>query len=265
MNRATVGTILMACAGWLALGQSPEALPKFEAADVHVSAKSANQYLRTPPVVGDRYELKTANMVDLIRTAYGFDADKVVGGPNWVEMDRFDVIAKLPADSTPETRSLMLQALLEDRFKLVAHKETKPLPAYVLSAGKKPQIKEAAGSGETGCKVQSDSGAPAESGSTTIMMGNPDGTATRVSLGPGMTIRYLCRNMTMEAFAAGMPAMMFMPLGSKRAVDQTGLKGKWDFEIRYSAQLFGAPMANSGDRISIVDAVDKQLGLKLEE
>jgi uncharacterized protein (TIGR03435 family) len=41
-----------------------------------------------------RYEIHNANMVDLVRTAYGVDAENVVGGPNWVEYDRFDVIAK---------------------------------------------------------------------------------------------------------------------------------------------------------------------------
>ena len=41
-----------------------------------------------------RYELRRATMVDLIRTAHAVDADKVVGGPHWLELDRFDVIAK---------------------------------------------------------------------------------------------------------------------------------------------------------------------------
>ena len=103
MKRAIMGTTLMTCAGWLTFGQSPETQPKFEAADVHVSAKTTNPFPRTGPVRGGRYEVKTASMVDLIRIAYGFDQDKILGGPNWLEMDRFDVIGKAPADSTPET------------------------------------------------------------------------------------------------------------------------------------------------------------------
>jgi len=51
-------------------------------------------------------------------------------------MDRFDLLAKLPADSTPETQKLMLQALLRERFKLVFHKDTKPLPTYALTVGR---------------------------------------------------------------------------------------------------------------------------------
>ena len=50
-------------------GQSPESAPKFEFADVHVSARAATPFPRNFPVRGGRYEIKTASMVDLIRTA----------------------------------------------------------------------------------------------------------------------------------------------------------------------------------------------------
>ena len=264
MKRAIVGTILMTCAGWLASAQSPEAQPKFEIADVHVSAKTANPRVQTEPVRGGRFEVKTGTMLDLIRIAYGFDADKILGGPNWLELDRFDVIAKEPAGSTPESRKLMLQTLLCDRFKLVVHKDTKPVPAYALIVGKKPQLKEATGSEQAGCKVQSDSGAPAEGAVQFTMMSN-DGNTTRVRLGPGMTVRYTCRNMTMAAFAAGLGDMMGTSLGANPVVDETGLKGNWNFDLTYSMQFIGPMPGNPGDRISIFDAVDKQLGLKLEE
>ena len=263
MNRAIAGTILVTCAGWLAFGQAPETQPKFEIADVHVSAKTTSQSYRAGLVRGGRYEVKAATMVDLIKIAYGFDTDKILGGPNWLELDRFDVIAKAPADSTADSQKAMLQALLEDRFKLVVHKDTKPLPAYALTVGKKPQLKEAAGSEQTGCKLQSDSGAPAEGGR--IMYRSPDGATATISLGPGMTILYQCRNITMAAFAAGLPGMMTTSLGSRQVSDETELKGNWNFDLRYSLRIGGPMMANQGDRISIFDAVDKQLGLKLEE
>jgi uncharacterized protein (TIGR03435 family) len=94
-------------------------------------------------------------MVDLIATAYGVGQSYVQGGPNWLERDRFDVIAKAPAGTPPATLKLMLKSLLADRFKLVIHPGDKPLPAYVLSAGKgKPKLKEAEGSGEVECKDQ---------------------------------------------------------------------------------------------------------------
>src|SRR5437764_7834940 len=92
-----------------------------------------------------RYEVRNASMVDLIRTAYGFEADKILEGPSWLEFNRFDVIAKVPNGTAPaETLKLMLQSLLAERFKLVVHKDTRPVDGFVLSLGKgKPKLKEA--------------------------------------------------------------------------------------------------------------------------
>src|SRR5580704_11642521 len=203
MKRAIFGTILAACVVSRAFSQSTDTPPKFEAADIHVSAKTQNPFVQTGPVRGGRYEIKYATMVDLIRLAYGFDNDKVLGGPSWLEMDRFDVRAKLPADFTPDSQKLMLQALLADRFKLVAHKEMKPLPTYALIAGKKPQLKEAEGTEDSGCKPQAQSGGGAEGGMRIMvagaMAGGAEGSApVTISLGPGGTVQYACRNMTME-------------------------------------------------------------------
>ena len=90
-------------------------------------------------------------MLDLIRTAYDVDPEKVYGGPSWLEMDRFDLFAQTPPGATAEQRRLMLQALLADRFKLVLRHDTKPMAAYVLTAPKHSGLKEADGSGEPGC------------------------------------------------------------------------------------------------------------------
>ena len=128
--------------------------PRFDIADVHPSAKSQTQFARTAPVRNGRYEIKTAAMLDLIRLAWAFDADRILGGPSWLELDRFDVIAKVPADTTPDAQRLMLQSLLKERFKLTLHEDTKPVPTWTLSVRKKPQLKEADGSGDTGCKPQ---------------------------------------------------------------------------------------------------------------
>jgi len=256
----------MALFSTASFAQSTEAKVAFEIADVHVSAKttSFNQFARTGPVRGGRYEVKTATMVDLIRIAYGFDADKVLGGPNWLEMDRFDVIAKVPPDFTPEMQKPMLQSLLEDRFKLVLHKDTKPLPAYALTVGKKLQLKPAEGSEDAGCKLQTGSGAPGQNG-VVLTTSNADGVMTTINLGPGMTLQYQCRNMTMAAFAAGLRGMMGASVGPNPVLDQTDLKGAWNFDIKWSMQFNGPMMPNGGERITVFDAVDKQLGLKLEQ
>jgi uncharacterized protein (TIGR03435 family) len=264
MKQAIMWTVLINCSGWLVLSQSPEPAPTFEIADVHVSAKTVNAFVRYGPVRGGRYEVKNATMVDLIRFAYGYEPNKILGGPNWLEMDRYDVVAKVPAGSTPETHKLMLQSLLEDRFKLTLHKETKPLPTYALTVGKKPLIKESDGKEEPGCRPQTASGGSTE-GEVVLMTEGSNGVPTRINLGPGMTIRYLCRNINMSAFAAALRGMMGSSLGPNQVLDETGLKGNWNFDIKWSMQFIGAMGADASERISIFDAVEKQLGLKLEQ
>jgi uncharacterized protein (TIGR03435 family) len=234
MKRAIVIASLTICAVSRAFSQSSETPPRFEIADVHASAGISSTYFRTPLVHAGRYELKGATMLDLIRTAYGFDADKILGGPSWLEMDRFDILAKLPAGANPETGKLMLQSLLADRFKLALHKDTKPFPAYALTAGKKPQLKEADGDGEAGCKQQPASGPP----------------------GSGRTVQYDCRNMTMAAFADGLRRMAGASVGPNPVLDETGLNGKWNFDLTYSLQ---------SNQLTLAAAIDQQLGLKLEE
>jgi len=263
MKPASIVALLVFYAIHPAFAQ-PEAPPTFEAADVHVSASTTlPTAMRAGPARGGRFEAKNANMVDLIRAAYGFDGDKILGGPSWLEMNRYDVIAKLPAGTTPETQKLMLQSLLQERFQLVVHQDTKPLPAYALTAQKKLQIKEAAGTEETGCRVESASVA----GGSTIRMGAAVaasmGVPATLNLGPGGTIQYHCRNITMAAFAAGLRGMMGASVGPNPVVDDTGLKGAWNFDIRWS---YLSPGPNeTAERITVFDAVERQLGLKLEE
>jgi uncharacterized protein (TIGR03435 family) len=157
----------------------------------------------------------------------------------------------------------MLQALLADRFKLVVHKETRPLPVYVLTVGKSPKLKEADGAGETGCKPENASGPPRE-GVNTLRMLDANGKESAILLGPGSTVHYICRNMSMAAFSAGMRGMLGALVGPNPVADETGLKGSWNFDVRWSIQFF-MPGTDSGGQISIFEALDKQLGLKLEQ
>src|ERR1700722_2503336 len=120
-----------------AFGQTDNAR-KFEIADVHLSPHTSRPIVQGPFHVTGRYELRFASMLDLVRIAYGVDPEKVFGGPSWLEMTRFDVFAKTPPGANDESRALMLQALLADRFHLVVHKDSKPMAGYGLTAGKHP-------------------------------------------------------------------------------------------------------------------------------
>jgi uncharacterized protein (TIGR03435 family) len=248
---ARMGLVALLSIAWIAaiaaaFGQSADptpktdAAPKFDVADVHVSAKSPNANQSGGFLRAGRYEIRKGTMVDLVRIAYGVDADKVLGGPAWLETDRFDIIAKAPQSTPPDTVKLMLQNLLADRFKLVVHKDTKPLAGYALTVGKgKPKMKEAEGSGSPGCQGQPQPAPPAQV----------------------LYVVVTCRNMSMETFAQNLRGMGG-PYFNNPVVDQTGLKGSWDIDLKFTPRQL---LANIGsDAISIFDAVDSQLGMKLD-
>src|SRR5579872_629848 len=223
-----------------AFSQSADKPAAFDSADVHVSAPSKNPTMRGGALRGGRFEVRTATLVDLISRAYNMESDKILGGPNWLDWDRFDVLAKAPP-TTQENLNLMLQNLLADRFKLVVHKDTKLMPAFALSAGKgMPKMKQASGSGDPGCQ------------------GVPQNPA------PG-AIPYQvvsCHGVTMASFADILRGFGYGSYLPDPVVDQTGLSGAWDFELKWTARN---RLAQAGpDGISLLDAVDKQLGLKLE-
>lgn len=240
---------LLACMVSLVLGalaQAPE--PKFQAVEIHISPHTAQPVVRGPFFGGNRYELHFANMLDLIRMAYDMDPERISGGPSWIEMDRYDIFAIVPPGSTAASRRLMLRAMLADRFKLTIHDDKKPLPAYVLTAGKHGGLKEADGSGETGCNFAVPNNPPP----------NPGGP---IQL-PVFT--YTCHNTTMAAFAS---ALLAIPgaqgyLSNKPVTDQTDLKGAFDFALKFTPKV-PAGFAVTGENLPLPDALEK-LGLKLE-
>ena len=108
--------------------------PSFEVASV-----KPNKSDRGSPVLGQSGGNFTATKVsirELIRVAYGtagpLEESHVIGGPNWTEADRFDVLAKIPSNAPPQLVALMLRSLLAERFQLVVHTEPRDLPIYAL-------------------------------------------------------------------------------------------------------------------------------------
>jgi uncharacterized protein (TIGR03435 family) len=228
--------------------------PHFEVAEVDDSAHEVRPMTQGPFFTGGRYEVRQATMLDLIRMAYGVDPERVYGGPSWLEMDRFDVFGKTPSVSNTQSRALMLQALLADRFHLVVHKDNKPMSAFALAVAKKPLLKEAEGSGDTGCKFDFQN--------TQQRPPSPDGGPSAITL---PVFVYTCHNTTMAAFAGGLievpgAAQYF---GNRPVVDQTGLQGAWDFTLKFTPKV-PAGLTVTGESTPLFDAVEKQLGLKLE-
>jgi len=251
----------------VALSAHADEAPRFEAAEIRSSAPGTSfrdSFMQGPFVGGGRFEIRKATILDLVRLGWSVQADKIVGGPNWTGTDRFDILAKAPAGAKTADLRLMLQSLLADRFDLKVHNDTKPMPAFalVMAAGKKPHLKQAEVSGDTGCKGQSSGSGE---GTGQLMMSDADGRVTTLSILPGNLGQYNCRNMTMSAFAAGLQGLIGAGFGRNPVSDETDLKGAWDFDIKFSFNMNGPLAMNGAERISFGDALEKQLGLKLEK
>ncbi len=164
----------------------------------------------------------------LIQTAYGvFAENQISGAPSWVSsafayevdarMDEVtaDALKELSPDVRKVARRQMLQTLLAERFKMVIHRETKELPVYSLFVGK------------SGTKLQQSSPdftlpngnrPPAgTSGALEVYMDGPD---TWLATGIGVTMD----DLRQFSWTVGRPIL-----------DKTGLTGKYDFAIRFSA------------------------------
>jgi uncharacterized protein (TIGR03435 family) len=222
--------------------------PKFEIADVHVSPTAHGFGQNFGGVLrGGRYVNRDATLLKLIATAWDVSEDDVSGGPGWLSSELFDVVAKAPAGTTQATAHLMLRSLLEDRFGLVIRTGTSPAARYILTVGKGgSKLKPAAsGSGDAGCKPQQQAGGGGDPG----------------NLASIPNIKVVCHNLTASAVAEQLRQMAGGYIDHD-VVDSTKLEGSWDFNLEWTPR--GALSAKGADGISVFDAVEKQLGLKLE-
>jgi uncharacterized protein (TIGR03435 family) len=80
--------------------------------------------------------LANASLQMLIQNAYGVQAFQIAAGPGWLKSDRFAIEAKADGNATRDQIFLMLQSLLEERYQLRVHRETRELPVYALVAAK---------------------------------------------------------------------------------------------------------------------------------
>lgn len=171
----------------------------------------------------------------LIATAYEIDARQILGGPNWLDSDSYDITARIPEELVPQQRQkfpLMLQALLADRFKLVIHREPRQISGYALVVSKKgPKMTPSA----------SDEGSNLSSHNNHLT----------------------AQNATMEALARHLSRNRDI---GELVVDRTGLSGKFNFELDWQPEALTAikPKPANDDHPGIFTALQQQLGLRLE-
>lgn len=236
--------ILLALLG--AVSGHSQKQPTFEMADVHVSTIVHGAAQNVGGVLREgRYINRDATMLQLIEAAWGVPEDTISGGPGWVSLDLFDVVARVPNGTTPATANLMLQNLLADRFGLVINHGSHPIPRYVLSVMKGgSKLKSARGSGDPGCQPVQQTASP-----------NP------ADLASIPNVKVQCRNVTAAAIAENLHRIAGGYLDHD-VIDSTGLDGVYDFDLEWTDRPLLA--VHGADGISLFTAVEKQLGLKLE-
>jgi uncharacterized protein (TIGR03435 family) len=196
-------------------------------------------------VDGSRATYTYMSLKQLIAYAYKLRIYEV-SGPDWLSTDRMDIAAKLPDGATEDDAPDMMRALLEDRFKLAAHKETKDAPVLGLMLAKGgPKLTESTAPVETidaNAELQ-----PGQSRMDTVdgpvlLVRNPDGSTT-YHMGPRgtFTLKFDIETRSMRMTATGMSmrglALMMTSLGGgegKQVVDMTGLTGRYDVTAEFS-------------------------------
>jgi uncharacterized protein (TIGR03435 family) len=222
--------------------------------DVHPAPYHAGIYTDSN-ISNQRYDLRNATMLDLIAIAYDRERDDatILGGPTWIELDRFNLVAKIDSlkapKSTPganagsvstlsENREAspydkvrpVLKDVLAQRFHLTYHMEDKPLPGYVLTVAKSglkmTETKEL--SDAPNCRTEQDKDTPGQ---------------------------YIikCTSMTMAQFVTSYGGVY-----THRVVDKTGLTKSYDFTLKMK---FGEMRTREEYVRTYTDAFRDQMGL----
>jgi uncharacterized protein (TIGR03435 family) len=237
--------------------------PAFEVASVKPN-RSGDLLIGIDLPGTDRFTATNVALRELIRVAYDLPNARLVGGPDWIRTERFDIVAKsaesLPRwtpSGPPMTVLLMLRTLLADRFGLVVHQETRDLPIYALTIARDdrkfgPELRPST----LDCSAVT---GPPPPGAT------PNQPACGMRIGPGQ--------MVLGGVPMSQLATVLSPFAQRVVIDRTGLGGTFDLRLSWIPEKVpqgepppGAPQLPPVDPNgpSLFAALQEQLGLKLE-
>jgi uncharacterized protein (TIGR03435 family) len=213
------------------LAQTPASDKKteFEVASIKPTAtKDGSLTFDFPP--GGGFTCRNLTVKFLLRIAYALQDYQISGGPGWITSTGFDIQARAAAGTGERSRQQvlqMVQSLLEDRFHLVLHRETRQLPVYNLVVGK------------TGPRLQAADSTASSNFSQKMGQLNT-------------------RKMSMKTLGELLAADLKRPVR-----DETGLQGDFAFTLEWTRGL-GESDAGTSSLPSLFTAVQEQLGLRLE-
>jgi len=264
--RASAGSILASAAvlgglmvagslvpRWIAFAQEQSRL-SFEVASVKRNTSGGDWDTHSGPPESAGFRANNMTLKMLIKIAYRVKDSQISGGPGWIDSDRYDIAAR-PAESnlSADRSRLMLQALLEERFRLALRREMRTIPVYALiaSSGGLPLPKSTRNScGEFPAGSPPKPSAP--------------GQAPSIPCGGFVTGPNLLEggNVSMSQFADVLGNMLDRPV-----VDKTGFIGTFTVRLDFNSEgIFGRHDDSNPDlsRPSLFTAIQEQLGLKLE-
>ena len=213
---------------------------------------------------GGQLLVRNNTLRNIIRNTYGLQNFQIVGGPDWLDSDRFDIVAKAADDAQPAQMMLMVRTLLADRFKLAVHTETREIPIYALVMARSdgrpgPQLRPAGVDCAAMVAAARGGGAPvprAPAGERPICGMQ---TAPGRMMAGGYALPDVARNLSNFA--------------GRMVVDKTGLAGTFDLDLTFTPgtpdQIPPGPLPPGAPAIdpngpSIFTALQEQLGLKLD-
>ena len=250
-----------------ALGQAQGEPARFEVASI--KRNTLNDRIVVIQSQNGRFTARGYTLRMLLQQAYQVQEFQIADGPDWIDSERFDIMAIEPAGVStsgaagpvapgpgqPRPRDLMLRTLLEERFKLSVHKETRERPVYALVPARSD--------GRLGSMLTR----------TIVDCATARGLeACGTSVGPGY-IR--ARGVTIAQLATAFSRLTMTGSSLNRlVVDRSGLEGAYDAEVRFTPEnippglgpgsLPGGLPPIDPNGPSIFTAIQEQLGLKLD-
>jgi uncharacterized protein (TIGR03435 family) len=245
---------------------------KFEVASVKPN-KTAPPPSRIALQPGGRITVVNMPLRALIRFAFQVQEFQIVGGPDWIASDRFDINAKAENDIAPSpigeigAGQLMMRSLLADRFKLSVHQEKREIPIYTLTLARTdgrlgPQLQHSTMDCAALMAAARGRGGP-----------GPVGRGLSPNERPQCGMRMTPGVLSGGGFPVSQLATTLSQFVQRAVVDKTGLTGDFDLDLKWTPEQMPAftpppgapplpPIDPNGP--SIFTAVQEQLGLKLE-
>ncbi len=207
----------------------------------------------------ERITYQWVSMNVILQTVFGLSDDQILNQPDWSYQTRFDIVAKVPPGTTKDQANQMMRNLLKERFNLSYHFLSKDFDGFNLVVAKDglakngPKLKEAA----------LPDGPPPPRPELGVPAATPSLDRDRYPILPagypnftGISTEGVMHTSFRSTTLADLVRLLRLTAGA-RVVDQTGLTGKYDFKLEYSASGDPAP--------DLFTAIEKQLGLKLEK